>query len=190
MAKQISSVSDLFDPIPFHFPSPFPTTNLLETTPETMSGSKPLGARLEPTPFRDGSAPSPHQMTTPHSNLEKPKRPLTAYNMFFQHERQVLLASLPVSIKSKRGHGKITFADLAKVIGKRWKEADFKTRMLYCERANEEKLRYHKAMDEYRSKKRESPIPETSLEPLDVGIPLLADQLGDEMTDLVIRALR
>jgi len=187
MQSKNPSESILFDPIPLHYPALLPTNKLLKPTYPISPNSSARGV-LEPTPLRD-SAPSLQLMADTTANaLEKPKRPLTAYNMFFQHERRVLLDSLPVIKKSKRGHGKISFADMAKVIGKRWKEADTKTRILFSERANEQKLLYHQAMDEYRSKKGATASPETFLECLDAGIPLLADQLGKEMTDIVVRA--
>ena len=68
-----------------------------------------------------------------------PKRPLSAYNIFFKEERQRMLQSLPrmdngptsnSSSKSSRRrrkgrdrpHGKISFENLAKTIGSRWRE--------------------------------------------------------------------
>lgn len=147
----------------------------------------------DPTPFREAVPLPPQPANT--KLLEKPKRPLTAYNMFFQNERQVLLDTLPVTKKSKRGHGKIAFADLAKVIGKRWKEADPDTLAHYYERANQDKLRYHQAMSEYRYQMRTLEQQQQTycpppVEPLEANIPDLAEQLGVEMTDFVIRNLR
>ena len=56
--------------------------------------------------------------------LVKPKRPLSAYNMFFRDQRELLLESLPSrgGRKPKRSHGKINFNDLAKTIAAKWKE--------------------------------------------------------------------
>ncbi|GFH53572.1 hypothetical protein CTEN210_10048 [Chaetoceros tenuissimus] len=71
---------------------------------------------------------------------DAPKRPLSAYNIFFKEERQRMLQSLPSmdngptsnsSSKSSRRrrrkgrdqpHGKISFENLAKTIGSRWRE--------------------------------------------------------------------
>lgn len=57
--------------------------------------------------------------------LSKPKRPLSAYNMFFRDQREMLLQSLPDSRpdpKENGYHGKISFQDLAKTIAARWKD--------------------------------------------------------------------
>ena len=54
----------------------------------------------------------------------KPKRPLSAYNLFFQRERELLLEALPSrdGRKPKRSHGKINFESLAKTIAAKWKD--------------------------------------------------------------------
>lgn len=49
---------------------------------------------------------------TKGESIPRPKRPLSAYNLFFQERRQILLAKLPSSNK---------FDNLAKVIGAQWK---------------------------------------------------------------------
>ncbi|GFH53573.1 hypothetical protein CTEN210_10049 [Chaetoceros tenuissimus] len=70
---------------------------------------------------------------------DAPKRPLSAYNIFFKEERQRMLQSLPsmdngptsnssskCSRHHRKGrdqpHGKISFENLAKTIGSRWRE--------------------------------------------------------------------
>lgn len=71
-------------------------------------------------------------------NRGAPKRPLSAYNIFFKQERQRMLQSLPrmdndptsnspsKSSRRRKGrdrpHGKISFENLAKTIGSRWRE--------------------------------------------------------------------
>lgn len=56
---------------------------------------------------------------------EKPKRPLSAYNLFFRDQRQLLLAALPapaIGCKPKTSHGKINFKNMARTIAARWKD--------------------------------------------------------------------
>lgn len=77
---------------------------------------------------------------------KKPKRPLTAYNLFFQNERQLLLGpGLP-----KKQQKKVGFADMARIISRKWKDAGFAERAPFCNMANIDKLRYLREMDEYR----------------------------------------
>ena len=50
------------------------------------------------------------------NEVPKPKRPLSGYNIFFQHERQNILDQTPTRQEGKprRSHGKIGFAELGK----------------------------------------------------------------------------
>lgn len=88
----------------------------------------------------------------------KPKRPLSAYNIFFRCERERIILSTPkplVSVSSNRKtkqrrdriiHGKISFEDLAKEIGSKWKNLDDSTRKGFECLAAVEKKRYEKAL--------------------------------------------
>eukprot|EP00977_Amphora_coffeiformis_P009409 scaffold2179_cov165-Amphora_coffeaeformis.AAC.13 len=91
--------------------------------------------------------------TTTYFRQEKPKRPLTAYNIFFRDERQRLLETLPVlkNVKSKKAHGKISFPDLAKRISREWKRISPASKVHYCELACHDKLRYYREMEEWRA---------------------------------------
>eukprot|EP00816_Leptocylindrus_hargravesii_P010926 CAMPEP_0196815416 /NCGR_PEP_ID=MMETSP1362-20130617/49637_1 /TAXON_ID=163516 /ORGANISM="Leptocylindrus danicus, Strain CCMP1856" /LENGTH=191 /DNA_ID=CAMNT_0042192361 /DNA_START=61 /DNA_END=636 /DNA_ORIENTATION=- len=89
----------------------------------------------------------------------KPKRPLSAYNLFFRHERAKIVGipvgSSPANNGKKRrhvtSHGKIGFSELGRLIGKRWKQLDpvelqyFETLAAKEKRVYEVKLReYHR----------------------------------------------
>ena len=104
----------------------------------------------------------------------KPKRPLSAYNLFFQLQRERLIAGtentpitaedvervaiarriedgLPVKPKRKhrKSHGKISFAELARVIANKWKNLDPTSKNLLLERAASEKARFLRELEEW-----------------------------------------
>jgi len=95
------------------------------------------------------------------SSNPKPKRCLTAYNIFFQQQRIKMLSTLPEGAapqpetpkkkrKRRRGrppaHGKITFADLGRAIGAKWKAASPSEKDHYLSLAKEDKVRYEREM--------------------------------------------
>lgn len=93
-----------------------------------------------------------------------PKKNLTAYNLFFRDERQRLLASIEAcsdestsTAYKRKGrpdpHRKISFSELGKIIGQKWKNIPADTRAKYDEMALEEKRIYQEKVKEYRSKK-------------------------------------
>lgn len=70
---------------------------------------------------------------------DKPKRPLSAYNLFFKDERKkILRGQVPT--------GASGFGGLAKFIAGRWKNLDSKTRSKYKARAIKEKNQYFAAV--------------------------------------------
>mmetsp|Transcript_7491 Transcript_7491/g.17153 ORF Transcript_7491/g.17153 Transcript_7491/m.17153 type:complete len:386 (-) Transcript_7491:261-1418(-) len=102
---------------------------------------------------------------------DKPKRPLSAYNLFFQHEREKIISCNPdatleetlIKISStpkpkkrrhRKSHGKIGFADLARTIAEKWKTLAPEGRSIYETKAAQEKQRYKKELEEW-SKARE-----------------------------------
>lgn len=113
----------------------------------------------------------------------KPKRPLSAYNLFFKDERAKMLAALGIDRKSEDTVSKVDreeekgseykrrktenhnetdikpsgvgFAPMAKQIGKKWKEIDEETLEKYKELAAKDMERYREEMEVYRKKQRE-----------------------------------
>lgn len=92
----------------------------------------------------------------------KPKRPLSAYNLFFREERERILDEIPdelavpsqaLRVRRRKGkkppHGKIDFESLVKTVGKRWKELDHATAAVYRQKAAEDLERYRREKVEY-----------------------------------------
>lgn len=93
---------------------------------------------------------------------DRPKRPLSAYNIFFKEERKRILEEIPDSQSAtgetvldangtakKKPHGKIGFQSLAKIVGKRWKDLSLDNVEIYKRKAEDETKRHRKEMDAY-----------------------------------------
>jgi len=80
--------------------------------------------------------------------LEKPKRALSAYNLFFQSERAKILSSTSQpSYKPRRSHGKIGFAALARIVAGKWKKLTPRDRAKFEAEAALEKERYEEEIE-------------------------------------------
>mmetsp|Transcript_9139 Transcript_9139/g.21721 ORF Transcript_9139/g.21721 Transcript_9139/m.21721 type:complete len:685 (+) Transcript_9139:193-2247(+) len=107
---------------------------------------------------------------------DKPMRPLSAYNMFFQNQRERIVAGkegdpTPEEIESSvlkmlqsktRGpkrrqdritHNQISFGDLARKIAANWKTINPKCKAIYDHYAAKEKVRYKKEVVLWKEKK-------------------------------------
>ena len=130
---------------------------------------------------------------------------LTAYNLYFHSERLRLIESRSTTNnKGKIVKGKIAFAEMARIISKRWHEADRSVRAPFCHKANVEKLRYLREKQEYHNElERRRKVEEeerevskhvrnhTSTDPRgdDPFIAELARKLDPETTNLIVRIL-
>lgn len=90
----------------------------------------------------------------PSSRLAKPKRPMSAYNLFFHDERIKLLQSNR-DVYSENVDEKLGFQALAQIVSNRWKSIDSKTLEWYKERAAVDRRRYDSEMKEFESRKEE-----------------------------------
>jgi hypothetical protein len=98
----------------------------------------------------------------------KPKRPLSAYNVFFKEERERILQEIPnghdyveqeePNDKKRKAlpHGKIGFESLARTIGKRWKALNDEDLVYYKEKAQVDMERYKKEMETFMTRQREA----------------------------------
>ncbi|KAL3939144.1 MAG: hypothetical protein SGARI_001476 [Bacillariaceae sp.] len=121
---------------------------------------------------RDG--PLSKKARKKQQDAAKPKRPLSAYNIFFREERQRILDALPQeilkqdakdeSMRTSSGsrrrkqlsakeilHRKVDFHRLAKMVGRRWRELGPSEMEQYKSIANQDLQRYKKEMHAYKA---------------------------------------
>ena len=87
--------------------------------------------------------------------LEKPKRPLSAYNLFFRDERAKLKEDplSPPSTEQTHPRPKVDFSGLAKVIAKRWKRVDASVKQEYEDLAEAGRAIYHVRITAWREQR-------------------------------------
>jgi len=99
--------------------------------------------------------------TSSSSKLEKPKRPLSAYNLFFKDERAAMLKEME-TVKDGKDDGdddkkpRISFEQMAKRISSKWNTLDSATRQIYQEKAQQEKEKYLQAKEVFLKQHAES----------------------------------
>jgi HMG (high mobility group) box len=107
---------------------------------------------------------------------DKPKRGLSAYNLFFQLERERLVAGDRVRVydaadveriailshkkaqikrRHRKSHGKISFADLARTIANAWKKLEPSEKIVFEEYAAVENARYRRELERWMSRQKE-----------------------------------
>jgi len=89
---------------------------------------------------------------------EKPRRALSSYNIFFQHQREQIkkeLADASLIMENRQlnkdtHRGKMLFAELARTVATRWKKIEKETRAPYEQLAAQDKIRYEREMKQWR----------------------------------------
>ena len=93
--------------------------------------------------------------------LSKPKRSLSAYNLFFAAERKKLLKSLPPrqgKRKPRNSHGKLGFAEMARTISAKWKKITPEEKREFSELARLDGIRYRTEMAQWKQSQHEKAV--------------------------------
>jgi hypothetical protein len=162
--------SDLFNSCDEDGPCPDIVPISPSSSTDALSADTP-DVDLEPTPIlgKNGKV----KKRTWKKPKDKPKRPLSAYNIFFQHEREKIITDAPeqelsldfiISVQKmaskrkekrrhRKTHGKIGFADLARKIAEKWKKLDSESKSYFEARAEAEKARYKRELEVWNRKR-------------------------------------
>lgn len=153
-----ASVDGSFLSHPF---STTPTHNIEREVPPFIS----INEELSPTPKHKPTATGKKTTTTKNKSKKddgKPRRALTAYNLFFAMERKRILAEQksPIIHKSMRNkyrigkHANVGFANLARIVGEKWRKVDAQLKMELERQAKIDKERYNNEMKEWNLKEK------------------------------------
>ena len=133
-------------------------------------------------PMIDTTKRSKHHKLVHPKPHDKPKRPLSAYNIFFQLERSRILSDTqnePVTEEQlhiicqhhhkkekrrhRKSHGKIGFAELARTIANKWKQLNEQDRQIFHDKARLEKDRYQIELHDWNEKQKRTTLKRTQL---------------------------
>eukprot|EP00538_Stauroneis_constricta_P011160 CAMPEP_0119560084 /NCGR_PEP_ID=MMETSP1352-20130426/13942_1 /TAXON_ID=265584 /ORGANISM="Stauroneis constricta, Strain CCMP1120" /LENGTH=662 /DNA_ID=CAMNT_0007607973 /DNA_START=238 /DNA_END=2226 /DNA_ORIENTATION=- len=157
-----------------------PSSDKESTQQPASAGSQADAAAATTTTANTASSASASPKKKKRKSWKKPKnkpnRPLSAYNLFFKSERMKMIGEIPSGgadtsedggandgnqqprhssdpLKKRihrKSHGKVGFAEMARVIGGRWKLLPADKRKVFEEGALEEKKRYEIELEAWR----------------------------------------
>ena len=126
---------------------------------------------INPNKLNSGEEPKQRRKVTRRKFSDKPKRPLSAYNLFLMDERRIILRIIkgegneegdnypneqPIDVsKLNLERGTISFQEMGKLIGNRWKSINAERLKRYSDLASNESERYKREMKEYNEKQKE-----------------------------------
>ncbi|KAL7556055.1 hypothetical protein ACA910_010013 [Epithemia clementina (nom. ined.)] len=156
----------------------------------TTSTTSTTRNQKQPRPVKRSTPPTKGRIKSSKPDDTRPRRPLTAYNIFFAEQRsliieertqQLLAANADNSqFKLKTKKAKIAFEELAKIIGARWKNLNPSELPHYQNMAQQDKIRYTAEMDAYNNMQEEnlssSSSPPPSSSPCPPTLPLFSSR--------------
>ena len=125
-------------------------TSLTTNSNDSMESSINNRKRSPPPPTTSGTGTTTSSISSRRKKKPKgmPKRPLSAYNLFFQSQRLKILDE-----SGSAGGRKVGFEELGRVIGKKWKSLGSNDKKIYVKLAEKDNIRYRKEMDAYNEMK-------------------------------------
>lgn len=93
-----------------------------------------------------------------NNTMEQPKRPLSAYNLFFRDQRVLIMAERAATANHNADvaavDGGVGFGNMAKMVASRWNRLDTTDKEPYQQRARLESVSYKRAMTAWRKHQR------------------------------------
>lgn len=125
-----------------------PEERIVDSQSPTMKDSKRKNTQADESDEEDTSLNAAKRKKKPNG---MPKRPLSAYNCYFQEERMSLIErGQEMNGPNILPSGKIPFEELAKLIGKKWKSLPESEKKRFHDMSTQDNIRYHKEMEVWR----------------------------------------